>query len=73
MIISKNEWTTDIYPFADNAKDAAMQDRITVTHDGNVNWNHEPWTPLEWIGFMAKMNAAMQKAFDIQRSNQAEG
>ena len=67
MIVQSNEFATYIYPFTDELAQAAVQDRIAVHSDGNVVWNREPWTPEAWIDYMAKMNAAMSKAFEIQR------
>ena len=68
MIVQSTEFVTYVYPFTDELAQAAVQDRIAIHHNGNVVWNREPWTPETWNDFMAKMNAAMSKAFEIQRS-----
>lgn len=68
MIVQPTEFVTYIYPFADDLAQAAVQDRIAIHHNSNVVWNRELWTPESWIDYMAKMNAAMAKAFEIQRA-----
>lgn len=70
MIVHPTEFSTYIYPFTDDLAQAAVQDRIAIHHNGNVVWNREPWTPESWIDYMAKMSAAMSKAFEIQRNKQ---
>lgn len=61
---------TYIYPFAESQADTVWQDRIAIHYNGNVVWNSKTCTPESWIDYMAQMNAAMSKAFEIQRSKQ---
>lgn len=68
MIINPTEFLTYIYPFAEIQADIADQVYIVVGYNGNVVWDGARWTPESWSDFMAKMNAAMSKAFEIQRA-----
>ena len=66
MYIDRNDFRVDIYPFADNAKDAAYGERITyLPHAAYVMWHLQDWTPQTFAAYIAKLQAAMDAAFEM--------
>ena len=60
-IITGKDDVTNIYPYTDDATDTAFTARVTISQNGNVYYNGEPFTPEE----VAQLKAAFDKAFEI--------
>jgi hypothetical protein len=64
MYISKGDFATYIYPFADNREDASISSAIVVSNE-RVRWNGQYWTPESFAEYVSKLSSAMFKAFEL--------